>query len=64
LILDARLTVVLKLLATETLLIDIAYSVGLNRQSYFAKKFKEKYAVTPSQWRKKRVVFDLFSLRK
>lgn len=52
LILDTRMNVATELLGTDTRIIDIAYAVGFKSQSYFSRRFVDKYSVTPSQWRK------------
>jgi len=52
LILSTRMNMAVDLLTTDSRLIDIAYAVGFKSQSYFTRRFVEKYTVTPSQWRK------------
>ena len=42
------------LLDTNLSIDDIIYVVGYESHSYFFRRFKEKYGVTPSQYRKKR----------
>ena len=42
------------LMDTDLSIDDIIYVVGYESHSYFFRRFKEKYGVTPSQYRKKR----------
>lgn len=56
LIVELRLSLAADLLSTEhntESVANIAYAMGFNSQSYFAKKFNEKYGVTPRIWQKK-----------
>ncbi len=52
-ILDIRLNQSRKLLEQDVRIIDVAFTVGFNSQSYYSKKFLEKFNMTPSQWRKR-----------
>ena len=63
-ILDARMKVALDLLKTDSLLIDIAYAVGFKSQSYFSRRFVEKFGMPPSQWRKNRYLSHGLALQK
>ncbi|PCJ30265.1 MAG: hypothetical protein COA90_09865 [Gammaproteobacteria bacterium] len=52
LILNTRLGLAKELLLTNERLVEVAYAVGFNSQSYFSKKFHDKYKQTPSEWKK------------
>ncbi|WP_028527511.1 helix-turn-helix transcriptional regulator [Ruminococcus gauvreauii] len=41
------------LLTTDKSMVDICYTTGFNNTSYFSKKFKEQYGVTPKAYRSK-----------
>ena len=33
---------------------DIAYSLGFNSANYFSRKFKEKFGISPAQYRQEK----------
>ena len=50
---DYRLTMASRLLiSSESSILDIAAEVGFDNLSYFNRSFKQKYGMTPSQFRK------------
>ena len=54
---DIRLEIAKKKIDTEDCrLKNIAFDVGFSNQKYFTKKFKEKYMMTPSEYKKQIIV--------
>ena len=41
---------------TDLNISQIVYSIGFTRRSYFSKIFKEKFGITPNQFKKSRLV--------
>ncbi len=57
LILNSRLSIAAELLKTDykdEILVNVAYAVGFNSQSYFSKKFSEKYKMSPKKWQQQK----------
>lgn len=52
---DLRLTsAAISLYQTNRLITEIAFECGFNNSAYFSKRFKEKYHLSPMQYRKRR----------
>jgi signal transduction histidine kinase/DNA-binding response OmpR family regulator/sugar lactone lactonase YvrE len=45
---------------TEMNIKEITFSIGLNSPSYFSRKFKEEFGMTPSEWREAKVKGKIF----